>query len=174
MQTDTIKQQQQFVRKEYSLNGFTRVKRQHSTLQRLLHEVFATKNIVKQEPHLLASTSASSLLAYPNANYLISQANWEGNQLIPRKSTMYEKMLPNYWSHTTNNFHLNSLFKKTDSISHSQLLAEWHHLCEKNAMQVFSALVSLLWKFCILDFMLVFFPNTSFPGAKPGWRGEII
>lgn len=143
----------------------------------LLHEDFATENIVQQEPHILAS--ASSLLAYPYANYLISQANWEGKQLVLHKSTMYEKKLPNYWWHTVNNLHLNTIFKKTDSISQSQLPAECHHLCDKNAMQVFSAFVSLLWKFCILDFMLgfyqTFFPqHFSFPGAKWGWRAEKI
>lgn len=79
-----------------------------------------------------------------------------------------KKMLPCYWSHTINNFHLNSLFTKQTAF-YIQLPPEQHHLREKNAMQVCRILVSLLWKFWILDFMLgFFFPNTYSPGGKTG------
>lgn len=144
-------------------------------MQRLLHEVFATENVVKQEPHLLASTSASSLMTYPNTNYLISQANWERNQLVLHKSTMDEKMLPNYWSHT--NFHL-KLFKTTDSLSHSVtcwVTSSMWEKCYAN-VQCFSVLTLkiLHFRFYVWFVGCFFFPNTSFPGAKPGWRGEII
>lgn len=130
-------------------------------MQRLLHEVFATENTVKWEPGLLVFTS--SLLIDPNANYLIPQANQEVNQPV-HENQHYgkKKMLPRYWSHTINNFHLNSLFYKADCILYSQLPPEQHHLCEKNAMQVCRTLASLLWKFRILDFVVLGFFSKHF------------